>query len=513
MPMQGGQFFDELGMKWWYDYAPNTAGETFPGYHKLYMYWRATLDKTADQIQADAAAAAAAYPGETIWWGMSNEPNARDQANQVAADYAAIYYHYHSNLKIGDPNCKIIGPGIVNWDFLSTTDQRGKDWYQEFRQAWYNNPTYRAYSETNYGVSYPPQDAFNLHTYDLRGLQGTPWAAEDWRYSRDQILMCYNDLLTYPEILNKKIWLTEFGALRSSSMAGNIILTRQLVGWMRQQSFMERWFWFSIHSDMYWSDSNPPRLELLDDNGLRWPVGDTARELANLPLAVVVDPINGHYSTDPAISYLRTGTNLAAGILDAGGDHPHFDLLQGSSLSTDTMRGRTISAGPLRIIRKVVFQYATNYDNSQVILVMDRISDQGMASQAWSCNQYGGNSGSVELTFSAVDRVQSLGIGMTPVTSFVYNYATGEWFGDLSAPVIYTEPIHVQADFDADGDVDMTDFGHFQACLSGPGIPQVDPDCQNARLNGENDVDQDDLAIFLNCVSGADMPANPDCVD
>jgi len=513
MPMQGGQFFDELGMKWWYDYLPNTAGETFPGYHKLYMYWKATTSPTtAVQIQADAAAAAAAYPGETIWWGMSNEPNDRGQANQAAATYADIYYHYHTNLKLGDPNCKIIGPGILNWDFLSSSVyQRGKDWYQEFRQAWYNNPTYRAYSETNYGVSYPPQDAFNFHTYDLRGVQGTPWAAEDWRYCRDQILMCYNDLLTYPEVLSKKIWLTEFAALRSGSMADNIILTRQLVGWMRQQSFMERWFWFSIHSDQYWADSNPPRLELLDDNGLRRAVGDVARELANLPLEVVVDPTNGHYQTDPVIAYTRPGLTATGAIRDALGDHPLFQLVQNITLTANTMRGRTITAGAGRIIRKAVFQFTTNYDNAKVVLVADRMSANGSTAQVWANDVYGATPAtSAEIIFLASDRVRALGVGLVVRTGFTYTNPTAEWFADMNNLVLYTEPSPVRPDVDGDGDVDLEDFAYLQSCLGGPQAT-VPFTCRDADLDGNNVVDTADVARFRSCMSGANVPAGANC--
>lgn len=81
----------------------------------------------------------------------------------------------------------------------------------------------------------------------------------------------------------------------------------------------------------------------------------------------------------------------------------------------------------------------------------------------------------------------------------------------VTVTVTVTPPI-VPADFDADGDVDMQDFGHLQACLSGPAIPQTDPVCQNARLDADTDVDQNDLALFLACFSGANVPSNPACM-
>jgi hypothetical protein len=70
----------------------------------------------------------------------------------------------------------------------------------------------------------------------------------------------------------------------------------------------------------------------------------------------------------------------------------------------------------------------------------------------------------------------------------------------------------VAADFDRDGDVDLADFGHLQACFSGS-EPQLDPDCLDARLDADRDVNQADLSLFLGCVSGSYVPADPNCAD
>jgi hypothetical protein len=74
-------------------------------------------------------------------------------------------------------------------------------------------------------------------------------------------------------------------------------------------------------------------------------------------------------------------------------------------------------------------------------------------------------------------------------------------------------PLSVKADFDRDGDVDLDDFGHIQACLSGSGEPQNDPACQDARLDEGSDVDREDVLQFRACLSGANVPADPDCAD
>jgi hypothetical protein len=323
---------------------------------------------------------------------------------------------------------------------------------------------------------------------------------------------CYNDLLTYPEVLNKKIWLTEFAALRSGSMHDNIILTRQLVGWMRQQSFMERWFWFSIHSDQYWADSNPPRLELLDDNGLRRPLGDLARELGNLPLDVVVDPSNGHYEADARVTYTRPGLTYAGEIRDALGDHPLFQLVQNVGPRANTMRGRLIAVGQDRIIRKAVFQYTTNYDNAKVVLVVDRQSANGPTAQAWANDVYGATPSTAgEILFPRSDRVRALGIGLLARTSFAYPNATGEWFGEVNNLVLYTEPWATRPDVDGDGDVDMTDFAYVQACRTSAGqtLPIT---CQDADFDNDGDVDANDIQTLVDCLSGAHVPAAANCI-
>jgi len=79
--------------------------------------------------------------------------------------------------------------------------------------------------------------------------------------------------------------------------------------------------------------------------------------------------------------------------------------------------------------------------------------------------------------------------------------------------ILYRSLGRVVADFDNDGDVDQDDFGHFQACYTGPDVVQESCECINARLDDDLDVDEDDLAIFTACRSGPAIPANPACAD
>jgi len=69
------------------------------------------------------------------------------------------------------------------------------------------------------------------------------------------------------------------------------------------------------------------------------------------------------------------------------------------------------------------------------------------------------------------------------------------------------------ADFDRDGDVDLSDFGHFQKCLSGSDVDQDDYDCEYARLDGDSDVDAYDMQRFLNCLAGPEIQIDPNCAN
>ncbi len=79
------------------------------------------------------------------------------------------------------------------------------------------------------------------------------------------------------------------------------------------------------------------------------------------------------------------------------------------------------------------------------------------------------------------------------------------------AALTVTTPPRAMADFDGDEDVDLDDFGHLQACLTGLGIAVTDPQCLNADLDGSGYIDNTDLFKFMLCVSGADIPADVYC--
>lgn len=85
---------------------------------------------------------------------------------------------------------------------------------------------------------------------------------------------------------------------------------------------------------------------------------------------------------------------------------------------------------------------------------------------------------------------------------------TTRWFriGQIE-PLVPSIP----GDFDFDADVDQEDFGHFQACLTGPLVTPPLDGCDDADLTGNLRVDQDDFTLFERCVSGPGKQGTPDC--
>jgi choice-of-anchor C domain-containing protein len=74
-------------------------------------------------------------------------------------------------------------------------------------------------------------------------------------------------------------------------------------------------------------------------------------------------------------------------------------------------------------------------------------------------------------------------------------------------------PQQVASDFDGDGDVDQSDLGHAQACMTGPGGGPPEAGCEDADLDGDGDVDEGDIELLDACFSGPSVPADPRCQD
>ena len=102
--------------------------------------------------------------------------------------------------------------------------------------------------------------------------------------------------------------------------------------------------------------------------------------------------------------------------------------------------------------------------------------------------------------------------GNAPSTSDVYEHtglSRGTYYYALFAhdeAFNYATPALAQAtvlpgDFDGDDDIDLSDFGHLQSCLSGAAIG-YGPGCRDADLDADGDVDLPDVNTFNSCIGG-----------
>jgi hypothetical protein len=86
-----------------------------------------------------------------------------------------------------------------------------------------------------------------------------------------------------------------------------------------------------------------------------------------------------------------------------------------------------------------------------------------------------------------------------PETQLINGGVPGLCSSVPEAVITVTAPY--KGDFDGDSDVDQEDFGHLQSCLLG-NVPQTDPACNDAKLNGDPFVDESDVAAFVQCFAG-----------
>jgi hypothetical protein len=105
-----------------------------------------------------------------------------------------------------------------------------------------------------------------------------------------------------------------------------------------------------------------------------------------------------------------------------------------------------------------------------------------------------------------------LGAGATCAVQLSNNTGDTALVSADAAKIVYIGAINpVGPDFDGDGDVDADDFGHYQACATGPNVAQDDPGCADCDLDNDGDVDMTDFGVFQRCISGANLPPDPGC--
>lgn len=175
-----------------------------------------------------------------------------------------------------------------------------------------------------------------------------------------------------------------------------------------------------------------------------------------------------------------------------------------------TIAGPTIAINPASIQRTVIYGAALPPDVFTVANVGPNVLNYTITEQAsWlsvspASGASAGEADPILLTYD----LTNLGFGQHAAQITVVSPDAGN---SPQSILVTVAIVASRADFDKDGDVDQSDFGHFQACMSGSGILQDDPLCENARLDADEDVDQSDFAVFQECMNGTNVPADPAC--
>ena len=92
--------------------------------------------------------------------------------------------------------------------------------------------------------------------------------------------------------------------------------------------------------------------------------------------------------------------------------------------------------------------------------------------------------------------------GLTRGVRYYYSAFAHDWMHNHAATAAHATMVPFgPGDVDLDYDVDQSDFGDFQRCLSGAGRVMA-AGCEFADLDGDGDADTDDATEFLNCMAG-----------
>lgn len=208
----------------------------------------------------------------------------------------------------------------------------------------------------------------------------------------------------------------------------------------------------------------------------------------------VTSPKNGIYEFNPATGATRKLFNSPNWNLDglailAG---PRI-VVNPASLNPTVWLGQTPANG--------AFTVTNGGDGTLTYTVVD---DSGWMNVTPS----GGSSTGESDPFTVIYNVAGLSAGT--YSGVITVTAPGATNSPITLPVTLTIQT-VKPDMDGDGDVDMQDFGLFQACYSGSGFPQNASECQKARIDADTDVDLNDFALFQACLTGANIMATPGC--
>ena len=473
------------------------------------------------------------HPGR--FWIIANEPNIGQPGGDglTPEQYARMFHQYYTLVHPRDPSAKFVIAALAGG-----AAQAVFDWYNQALGAYQNL----------FG-SPMPIDIWNEHPYTTPG-----------RLSPDRVIN--EDILPFRNYVDTvsggiysacPLWLTEFGvATWSAPLDVKYVneFMQQICPRLEALPAVERFFWFYGGWAGGW-DMRMANISLVGPDNQPTLIGQTYSYLANHwpnpvpppapsqqpfplpPLRVVSD----FSSTAEPWEVLSGGW-----VLDGGGYRQNrlYELCGTSAFLPYNYRDVQVEVD-LKV-------NATTDNNPQnwggVTLRGGWIWDEQSYSHTWTYLVYLRKNGELGLFTAEDGTVRSIPnavadtavyhhLGVTLVGSHVEVRLDGakviEW-DDVntrrSTGMVYLrccksdstfDNIEVTelrpGDFDLDGDVDQSDFGHMQACLSGFLVSQNDPACQDAKLAGHSYVDQTDMERFFDCRTAPGLPSDRSCLD
>lgn len=464
------------------------------------------------------------YPG-IQHWGMWNEPNLTAFWTGTRQQYIDVILKNGADaIHAGNPGAKVCGPELAHKDL--------RQWYDWLRES--------------IDQSAGKLDVLTHHLYDVTGPAGvtarleqsTLYGTEPSRWS--QAVPSVKEVLAYTGWLGRPFWLTEVGW--ASDQVGettqatyyNGLLTDWFTG-VPGRNWLHKVFFYEIVDDL-----NPvtPRWGILRSDYSEKPSFASYHDFITahparpaLSCAAAVDPT-------PAAGNIGIGPSQPLSWTAGTGALSH-DVYFGTS-SPGTFRGNQVvtSYNPGALEPGVTYYWridevgAGGTTQGEVwsftttpAAPPDKAVDPSPAHLAtlhpegttlsWSAgsgavahNVYFGLVSPGALCGMQADVVFDPG-PVTPLRTYYWRIDEVGPAGAVSTGDVWQFTTTARtSDLDDDGDVDQSDFGLLQQCMTGSGLLDSDG-CMSADLNGDRRVNGQDLAIFRGCMSGTDQP--PGC--
>ncbi len=265
-----------------------------------------------------------------------------------------------------------------------------------------------------------------------------------------------------------------------------------------------------------WTGQDCAWWDKIDDgNSTRWVQDENG--MVGPPYNPVKPPATIDFTVTPSVKawYEQGQTNTGFCLFAVnyvGGAHQAYGLFASRNDGTAGLRPKLVIAyeGALAPLAEAGGPYAVNRGGSVDLNGAGSYDPDGGGITAWRWDL--DNDGPYDDADGATPTVTYLylvnTLGLKPGNRSIRLQVTDEE-GETGVDTATLQiPPAAPGDFDADGDVDLADFGFFQRCFGGPNRPISEPDCRAADLDRDADVDLSDFAMFQTCFNGPNrLPA------